>query len=615
MHRRHDMPFGAQVLADGRVRFRLWAPAARRIDLGLEGPNNRLFLPMRAGEQGWHELVSDRAGPGSLYCFRIDSGPCVPDPASRRQPRGVHGPSQVIDPEAWSWADTSWPGRPWQEAVFYELHVGSFTAAGTFAGVEERLDHLAALGITAVELMPVADFPGERNWGYDGVLPFAPARCYGGPEDLKRLVQAAHARNLMVFLDVVYNHFGPEGNYLHLSAPCFFTDRHHTPWGDAINFSGPHSFWVRRFFIENALYWLEEYHFDGLRLDAAHAIHDDSHPHILDELARTVRQRFRSRQVHIVLENDANQAGYLPRKANREARLYSAQWNDDCHHALHVLLTGETDGYYQDYAASPLADIGRCLSEGFAFQGRPSPYRRNACRGEPSRKLPPEAFVNFLQNHDQVGNRALGERLTLLTSPAALRAATVLLLLAPSPPLLFMGQEWGERKPFLFFCDFSPDLADPVREGRRREFARFPRFRDAEGRELIPDPGSETTFRRSCLDWQEPAMPEARQWLELHRALLAIRQQEIVPLLARIRPGQAKWDLIGASGLRCRWPLADGATLVLDANLGDENLPLPDQRNGLLLYPEFCPQPHVLGPWEVRCRLVPAGRSRKEAVP
>ncbi len=322
-----------------------------------------------------------KPGPGSCYRFRIDGGLRVSDPASRYNPADVHGPSQVIDPCEFDWEDEGWRGRPWSEAVIYELHVGTFTLAGTFAGVKDRLDYLVDLGVTAIELMPVADFPGARNWGYDGVLPFAPESSYGHPEELKDLVQTAHQKGLMVFLDVVYNHFGPEGNYLHIYTPQFFSKRHSTPWGAAINFDGPGSRVVRDFFIHNALYWLTEYHFDGLRLDAVHAILDGSDPDILLELAEAVhRGPGKERHLHLVLENDQNAAHYFDRG-------YRAQWNDDIHHALHVLLTGETDGYYQDYADRPVGYIGRCLTEGFAYQGEPSSYRGGVPRGELSRDL------------------------------------------------------------------------------------------------------------------------------------------------------------------------------------------------------------------------------------
>src|ERR1700685_660674 len=348
--RRYNMPFGAECLDDASVRFRLWAPAAHQVEVCLAGGNGSVQIPLEPCDKGWLELVTNVARPGSQYRFRINGAQDVPDPASRFQPRDVHGPSEVVDPNAFDWRDGDWSGRRWEEAVIYELHVGAFTSAGMFSAVRERLDYLADLGITAVELMPVADFPGRRNWGYDGVFLFAPDSIYGRPEDLKEMVQGAHERGIMVLLDVVYNHFGPEGNYLRSYAPQFFTDRHRTPWGDGINFDGPESRIVRDFFIHNALYWLTEYHFDGLRLDAVHAIIDDSTPDILTELADAVRRTIEpDRHVHLILENDSNQARYLQRGEHCRPKWYTAQWNDDVHHALHVLITGERAGYYIDY--------------------------------------------------------------------------------------------------------------------------------------------------------------------------------------------------------------------------------------------------------------------------
>src|SRR3954471_13155052 len=453
---------------------------------------------------------------GSLYRFQIDDKAEVPDPASRFQPQDVQGPSEVVDPTAFQWRDENWRGRPWEEAVFYELHVGTFSPEGTFRGVEQKLDYLRDLGVTAVELMPLADFSGARNWGYDGVLPFAPDSAYGRPEDLKQLVQSAHAKGLMIFLDVVYNHFGPEGNYLHLYAPQFFTKRHSTPWGEAINFDGPDSRVVRDFFIHNALYWIEEYRFDGLRLDAVHAIADDSPKHIVTEIAEAIaRGPGRERQVHLVLENDANAARLLgPGRA-------TAQWNDDAHHALHVIATGEREGYYRDYADAPLRHLGRVLAEGFAYQGEGSRHQGKN-RGERSGHLPLTSFIPFLQNHDQVGNRAMGDRLACLAPPERLRLARAAMLLAPSVPMLFMGEEYGEISPFLYFCDFHGELADAVREGRRREFSSFPQFADESARAAIPDPNSERTFLDSKLDWSRAGREEGRRTLQAHRDLLEL---------------------------------------------------------------------------------------------
>lgn len=581
MQRRHSMPFGAELQADGTVRFRLWAPGAARVELCL----GELAEPlaMQAAGNGWYELACRQAGAGSQYCYRIDGGISVPDPASRCQVEDVHGCSEVVDPAAWDWRDEIWRGRPWHEAAIYELHVGSFTPQGTFAGVMERLDYLVRLGVTAIELMPVADFPGARNWGYDGVLPFAPDRRYGRPEELKALIEAAHARGIMMLLDVVYNHFGPEGNYLHVYAPQFFSRRHHTPWGAAINFDGPHARTVRDFFIHNALYWLDEYHFDGLRIDAVHAIADDTLPHILVELAEAVHDGARrERHIHLVLENDGNEARYLVRDGAGCAAFYAAQWNDDLHHALHVLVTGERSGYYADYARAPIASLGRCLTQGFDYQGEPSAYRGRA-RGEPSAHLPPTAFVGFLQNHDQIGNRARGERLGVLARPEAIVVASAVLLLAPSPPLLFMGQEWCAEQPFLFFCDFDAELAPKVRDGRRAEFARFPEFADAAARDAIPDPTAPQTFARCVLDWRALDTPAPRGWLELHRTLLALRAREIAPRLPHAIGNEANFALLARRALHAHWRLG-AATLALWASFEDADSSLLEPPRGRLLW-------------------------------
>jgi maltooligosyltrehalose trehalohydrolase len=564
------MPFGAEVQPDGSVRFRLWAPAAKSVALSLENVNTRP-LPLTPTGQGWFELTTSQARAGSLYRFDIDGKIMVPDPASRFQPHDVHGPSEVIDPAAFGWTDDHWRGRPWEEAVIYELHVGTFTPEGTLRSVEQKLDYLRDLGITAIELMPLSDFPGARNWGYDGVLPFAPDSSYGLPEDLKRLIDSAHAKGLMVFLDVVYNHFGPEGNYLHLYSPHFFTDRHKTPWGDAINFDGPENRTVRDFFIHNALYWLEEYHFDGLRLDAVEAIGDDSKPDILTELAQTVRERFgEERFLHLVLENGDNIARYLRRDKTGAVRLYNAQWNDDIHHAMHVLLTGESDGYYSDYVQDPMRHLCRCLREGFAYQGEYSEYHASD-RGEPSRDLPPSAFVSFLQNHDQIGNRAFGERIGQLAAPKALKAAVEILLLAPSPPLLFMGEEFAADTPFLFFCDFHGDLAAAVTQGRRNEFARFSKFSSSEARSSIPDPSSEQTFLKSKLDWNSLLTDSHSKWLRLYRELLALRHRMVVPRVGLTRGSRCELSDAHNRHLSIDWFFQDGAQLELRANLGSDS--------------------------------------------
>ena len=610
MQRCHSMPFGAEVRGDGRVHFQFFAPAVRQVALCLEQGAAEEILPMDAGQDGWFRIVTGKAKTGSRYRFRINEGMRVPDPASRFNPEDVHGPSEVIDPRAFDWQDGIWHGRPWEDTVIYELHVGTFSPQGTYSGVIDRLDYLADLGVTAIELMPVADFPGTRDWGYDGVLPFAPDHRYGRPEELKELVQSAHAKGLMVFLDVVYNHFGPEGNYLHLYAPQFFTGRH-TSWGEAINFDAPGSHVVRDFFIHNALYWLEEFHLDGLRLDAVHAILDDLQPDILNDLAEAACQGpGRERHVHLVLENDHNAARYLDRGAGNRTSRYRAQWNDDIHHALHVLITGETDGYYSDYSDQPMRHLARCLTEGFAYQGEPSNYRHGMARGEPSRHLPPTAFVSQLQTHDQVGNRAFGERIGALAEPQALRAAISILLLSPSPPLLFMGEEFGAVTPFLFFCDFGEDFATVITQGRRLDFARFARFADAAARERIPDPNAADNFARSRLDWECVARPPHREWLSLYHQLLGIRHAEIIPRLRGIQGGRASARLAGDRAIAVQWVLGDGSYLALLANLGGESVESSERPTGNLLFAsedglETSLRKGMLPPWSVAWFLGP----------
>ena len=617
VHRIHRMPFGSQ-LEGGGVRFRLWAPSAEQVALCLGDAE----LPMPAAGEGWFAFDVAGAQPGCRYRFRIDGDLLVPDPASRYNPDDVHGASEVVDAEAFAWNDGDWQGRPWEEAVIYELHVGSFTPEGTFAAVVGRLDYLVELGVTAIELMPVGDFPGRHNWGYDGVLPFAPDSRYGRPEDLKRLVEAAHACGLMVLLDVVYNHFGPEGNYLHAYAAPFFNAEHQTPWGPAINFDGAGSGPVRDFFIHNALYWLEEYHLDGLRLDAVHAIADGSTPDIVEAIAEAVRQGpGRQRRIHLILENDRNQARYLGRDADGVPLGATAQWNDDFHHALHVLLTGETDGYYADYADAPVRHLGRCLAEGFAFQGEVSAYRHHARRGEASRHLPPAAFVAFLQNHDQIGNRAFGDRLGQLAEPAALAAATAILLLAPAPPLLFMGEEFDAAQPFLYFCDFGPELAAAVNAGRRQEFARFAAA--AEGLAPVPmavladlpDANATSTFTACVLDRASLETPPHDRWLAFYRQLLALRRQQIMPRLRGMgAAAKATCQPLGERVLSVSWQLGEGSRLVLLANLGEQPFGPLTPPPGVAIYrsdnlPAGMLAAGCLPPWSVAW-LLDAAQSR-----
>lgn len=607
MRRVYSMPFGAQVTPAG-VRFRLWAPAAHSVELLLCDSTASLSRPMVQAGTGWFERVEPDARAGSRYRFRIDGTLEVADPASRYNPEDAEGPSVVVDPASFDWGSQQWGGRPWNEAVIYEIHVGTFTSAGTFRAVIERLDHLAALGVTLLELMPVADFPGQRGWGYDGVLPFAPDSAYGSPDDLKALIRAAHERHLGVLLDVVYNHFGPEANYLPRYAPQFFTSRHSTPWGNAMNFDAAGCHEVRDFFVHNALYWLEEFAFDGLRVDAVHAIHDDSDVHILSAIASAVRAGpGAQRHVHLIAENNANEAHRLGYPLVTER--FDAQWNDDLHHCLHVLLTRETDGYYVDFSEQPANKLARALAEGFVFQGEYSRHEQ-ANRGSMSTHLPPTAFVNFLQNHDQIGNRPLGDRLTsLVASEAALRAAVAILLLAPAIPMLFMGEEWGAHEPFAYFCDFKPELAALVRVGREQEFVGFARLKGGEGI-AAPDAAAVGTFEHARLYWGQLEDPHSADWLAFYQRLLALRHAEIVPRIPLIRASHYADGSDRAS--RVVWTLADGSELVLMFNLSDRPVATSGRTDGRVLYATMNadPPPIVLEAWSVLWLLQEHGTPR-----
>jgi maltooligosyltrehalose trehalohydrolase len=557
---------GAVLLDSGYTRFALWAPDAYYVSVELEDGQSLAMLPQN---EGWFVLEA-RCPAGTRYRYNIDGELEVPDPASRAQSSDVHSHSVVVDPLAYEWQHTAWKGRPWHEAVIYELHVG---ALGGYAGVEQHLARLAELGVTAIELMPIAQFPGERNWGYDGVLPYAPQSSYGTPEQLKHLIDAAHSHGLMVILDVVYNHFGPDGNYLGRYAKGFFRDDVKTPWGDAIDFRRRE---VRDYFIDNALMWLLEYRFDGLRMDAVHAIND---PTFLQEFAQKVRQHVDdNRHVWLNLENEFNQASLLEQG-------FDAQWNDDGHNTLHVLLTGETDAYYSDFAQEPTQKLARLLSQGFVYQGEAT--RHGHTRGESSGHLPPSAFVLFLQNHDQIGNRAFGERLPEICPAPALRAATALWLMSPMIPLMFMGDEWAASEPFLFFTDHHGELADAVREGRRGEFADFAAFADEEKREHIPDPNDVATFEASrpafdAVYLETDKGSDHRSWLDLYRQLLALRHQHIMPRL----PGSHALgaDVLRDGAVTARWQMGDGAVLRIDLNLSGHSVQAPEWHGGSILF-------------------------------
>jgi 1,4-alpha-glucan branching enzyme/maltooligosyltrehalose trehalohydrolase len=572
----HSMPFGAELRPGGGADFRLWAPAARRVELALGAgqASPRDFIAAGRGADGRWSCRVAQAAPGSLYQWRIDGELLVPDPASRSNPQGADGPSALVDPLAFEW-DPGWNGRPWHEVVLYELHVGAFTPEGTFGAAAKRLPALADLGITAVELMPVADFPGRFGWGYDGVLPFAPHGPYGSPEELKGFIQAAHRLGLMVFLDVVYNHFGPQGNYLHRYAPQFFSPTHKSPWGAAINFDGEGSRVVRDFFIHNALYWVEEFRIDGLRLDAVHAIADASRPHVLEELSRAVREATPGRHVHLVLENENNDHQWLAPQP-RAAR-YDGQWNDDFHHVVHVALTGETQGYYHDYGDEPLALLARALSHGMLFEHA---SRKPGGAREDVRAAPPQpltTLVNFAHNHDQVGNRALGERLERLVPPEARELPTLLALLTPAIPMLFFGEEYGAEEPFLYFADWEGELREAVRAGRLREFQAFAK---SAGGHALPDPCSEATFHASRPDPARPQTAEGRRWHALVQRALQARREFITPRQALLLHGQHTAQRAGQSGISAQWRYDDGQLLCLELNLGAQPIAVPEQHLG-----------------------------------
>ncbi len=564
------MPFGAELTETG-TRFALWAPSAKSVTLVC----GEKRIPMPAIGQGWYKLVDLEVEPGTLYGFAIDDADdLVPDPASRFQPSDDDRRGQVVDPCAFDWTDGGWSGRPWRDAVVYEVHTGTATPEGTFAALGAKLQHLRDTGVTAVELMPIAETPGQRSWGYDGVLPFAPNNAYGTPDDLKAFVDRAHGLGLMVMLDVVYNHFGPSGNFLHAYAKGFFTERHQTPWGAGLNFDGEESGdVVREFFIQNALYWLEEFHLDGLRFDAVHAIKDDSDLHFLEEMAERIRATLPDRHIHLVLENEHNEASRLARGGDDEDALnFDAQWNDDIHHCWHRLLTGESEGYYGDFGGDTIGRLGRCLAEGFAYQGD---FSNNLARvrGEATDGLPPQAFVSFIQNHDQIGNRAQGERLTSLADPAHLRLARAVLLLAPQIPMIFMGDEWGATTPFQFFVNFDKDedLQEAIRVGRAKEFEHFASFKASD--QPVPDPTALDTFKTSTLDWSEPGREPFAAILAETRQLLELRHATILPLVATGFVG-ASYTRHGVGGLEVEWRFENG-TLRLIANFEEVTLSRP----------------------------------------
>lgn len=549
-------PVGAETTRGG-THFRVWAPIRSRVELVVEG--GPLF-DLAAEDGGYFAGFAPDVDDGARYRFRLDGGPALfPDPAARFQPDGPHGPSQVVDPAAFAWTDGDWSGVPAEGQVLYELHVGTFTPEGTWAAAAARLPELAALGITAVEVMPVADFPGRFGWGYDGTCLFAPTRLYGTPDDFRRFVNHAHELGLGVILDVVYNHFGPDGNYIREFAPQFLSTRHTTAWGEPFNFDGPDAGPVREFFVANAGYWVEEYHIDGLRLDATQAIFDDSEDHILAAIARRVREAGRGRSTYLVGENEQQDPNDV-RPPEAGGHGLDAVWNDDLHHAARVALTGKNEGYFTDYRGSPQEFVS-AAKYGFLYQGQQ--YRwHSRRRGRPAFDIPRHRFVAFLENHDQVANSGRGLRVHHMSSPARFRAMTAYLLLIPATPLLFQGQEYASTRPFLYFADHHPDLAAMVFQGRREAMRRFRSQAGAEGLRLVPDPADPHTFERCKLD---PAERSARpEWLALHHDLLALRKSD--PAFR----GTENLDgaVLGPAAFVLRYFVPGGQDRLLVVNLG-----------------------------------------------
>jgi maltooligosyltrehalose trehalohydrolase len=549
------LAFGANVV-EGGTEFRVWAPASRSVDVVLYGPDAEAVHPLGREEDGWFSAVVPGAGAGTRYRYRLDGADAYPDPASRSQPDGVHDPSEVVDPSPFRWTDEGWGGVPADELVIYEVHVGTATGAGTFDALVERLDEIAALGATAVEPMPVAEFPGHRNWGYDGVFLYAPESSYGGADGFRRFVDAAHARGLAVILDVVYNHLGPEGNYLHaVTGGQYFTDRHHTPWGDAIDYARRP---VREFAIQNALHWAHEYHVDGLRMDATHAILDDSDPHLLQELSARVRESLpEGRHFVLIAEDERNERRVL--LPQPEGIGLDGVWADDIHHQLRRHTAGDHEAYFSDYTGS-VEDIVRTLRQGWFYEGQES-QNHGAPRGTPADGLPPRAFVHCIQNHDQVGNRAFGDRLTESVPLPVYRAASALLLLSPYTPLLWMGQEWAATTPFQYFTDHPEELGKLVTEGRRKEFGKFSAFGDPAVRERIPDPQAPSTFESSRLRWDEAERPPHAGVRTLYRELLALRRTH--PALVRRDRERFAVAALGEHALALRRTGEDGRALLL----------------------------------------------------
>ncbi|HET9983489.1 MAG TPA: malto-oligosyltrehalose trehalohydrolase [Longimicrobiales bacterium] len=572
---RRRLPVGAEVRGGGGVDFRVWAPTRRRVSVVLEGGPSGVEVPLQAEPGGYFSGIVEQARALTLYRFRLDGDPeLYPDPASRFQPEGPHGPSQVVDPDAYEWSDAEWRGPAAEGQVIYEMHIGTFTPKGTWTAAARVLPELADTGISMLEVMPVADFPGRFGWGYDGVDLFAPTRLYGVPDDFRRFVDEAHRLGLAVILDVVYNHLGPDGNYLRAYSPAYFTDRYENEWGDALNFDGEDAGPVREFFAANAGYWVDEYHLDGLRLDATQQIFDASPTHILAEIGRRVRESARGRRSYVVNENETQEAR-LVRPVEEGGYGLDAIWNDDFHHSTRVAATGRREAYFHDYAGTA-QELVSAIKRGFLFQGQRYAWQDKR-RGTPTRDLPAHVFVHFLQNHDQVANTPGGRRLHQVTDLARFRALTALLLLAPQTPMLFQGQEFAASTPFYYFADHVPELAVKVRAGRVEFLKQFPGLRTPGAERLIPDPDAAATFEASRL---VPA--ERRDHAEataLHRDLLRLRRQDRAIAAAPPVDGA----VLGREALALRWFAPDEDDRLLLVNLG------PDLVSGSVAEPLVAP--------------------------
>lgn len=549
----HRMPFGAALESDGCVRFRLFAPSAEHVQVALDGLEQPLAMAAAGG--GWHELTTSAASPGSQYRFLLPDGGSVPDPVSRYQPRDVHGSSEVMDPAAYRWHDSAWRGRPWTETILYELHVGTFTEQGTFRAATEKLDYLAELGVTAIELMCVSDFAGNRNWGYDGVLLYAPDSAYGAPDEMKAFIDGAHTRRIMVMLDVVYNHFGPEGNRIPHYFPQICSDRHETPWGKGLNFDGQHSDVVREFIIHNALYWIEEFHADGLRLDASHTMIDDSPRHILDELHDRVEELGCERPIHLILENEQNIESRLQRDPSGSPRGYTAQWNHDITHLLSAVFADLSEPGKEETGR-----LAKALGEGFVLAAQEH-------GGATTCSVPPTAFIAFIQTHDLVGNRVFGERVFADAPVNEIRAIASIYLLLPQIPMMFMGEEWGASSPFPFFCDYHGELSEAVRKGRCEQLSKLDPAPSADELRRAPDPQAESTLRSAQLKWDEVSQEPHADWLAWYRRLIAVRRERVVPMLAGLTETCGQYAVVGPGVFTVTWKLRDGARLHLAANL------------------------------------------------